>query len=283
MNNNNKIDTLTKLAINNNLHHALLLYGHDRDLLDKYSNSLAKLQLCRNIDKDISCDNCVSCELFSAKTHPDLLCIGLEDKSNSIKVDNIRVIHDFIASTPKISNIKVVIILNADKLNLQASNALLKTIEEPFGNTSILMLSNSINELPKTIVSRCLKVNIKSPKFLEEAVQADVISDLVGLIIDKDVSVVDLAEKWDKHENAQELLDILYSLFATVIGTNLEYSYSNQVEVNQDYIKKIIDAISSEKLFLAQSNIIAFKRNTKFGNNPNFQLFLIDMFNKILN
>ncbi len=84
--------------------------------------------------------------------HPDLMVI---EEEGQIKVDLIRDVIHFLNLKPVNSTHKVVIIDNVDNINVNAVNALLKSIEEPPAGSIILLISSQYNALPVTILSRC--------------------------------------------------------------------------------------------------------------------------------
>lgn len=141
------------------LPHALLFYGLNG--LGKYdfAQYVAKIILCTNkLSEGLvhkPCDSCQSCQLVSAANHPDLLNIGLSEKSKVIKVKDLKSWLEPMSLVPMLSNHKVAIINNADKMTMESSNSFLKTLEEPAGDTVFILLSNGEQELLPTIQSRC--------------------------------------------------------------------------------------------------------------------------------
>jgi DNA polymerase III subunit delta' len=88
--------------------------------------------------------------------HPDL--IEIRDDSG-IKINAIRKLIYQLSLKSYLGKYKVAIIYDAQNLSIEASNALLKALEEPKSNTVIILVTNSVEHLPKTIVSRVQKVN----------------------------------------------------------------------------------------------------------------------------
>ena len=107
------------------------------------------------------CMKCVSCRKALSKNHPDIINVTHE-KPNSIGIDEIReqVIND-VGIKPYESRYKIYIINDAQKLTLQAQNALLKTIEEPPAYAVILLLADNPDALLPTITSRCVILSLK--------------------------------------------------------------------------------------------------------------------------
>ena len=107
------------------------------------------------------CMKCPSCRKALNKNHPDIIYV-VHEKPNSIGIDEIRgqLIND-VGIRPYESPYKIYIVNDADKLTLQAQNALLKTIEEPPAYAVILLLADNPDALLPTITSRCVLLSLK--------------------------------------------------------------------------------------------------------------------------
>ena len=108
-----------------------------------------------------TCGHCDSCKKAIGKNHPDIIMVTHE-KPNVITIDEIReqVIND-VDIKPYCSPHKIYIIADAEMLNPQAQNALLKTIEEPPEYAVIMLLTSNIDALLPTIRSRCVRLDLK--------------------------------------------------------------------------------------------------------------------------
>ena len=135
------------------LPHALMLIGDNGIGITALTDAIAKDYLCHSPVSHQACGFCHSCRLFEQDSHPDFMQKGLEEKS--IGVESIRDCTDRIARTPQLGIGKVIVIQHAEKMTESASNALLKTLEEPAGKTLILMTVPSASRLLPTIRSRC--------------------------------------------------------------------------------------------------------------------------------
>jgi len=105
------------------------------------------------------CGYCKSCLLLNSNTYPDHL--NLIAEKNSLGVDDIRHANSFLQKTAYLGTFKTVLIDNAQNMTQAAANALLKTLEEPSANSIIILLTNDIENLLPTIVSRCRVLNIR--------------------------------------------------------------------------------------------------------------------------
>ena len=147
------------------LAHAYLYSGHDSDELEGAAATLAKVLNCANpiraksgspID---SCDQCDSCKRINSFNHPDVQWIRAESKLRIISIDQIRDLLQTVNLKPTLGGYKIGIITAADRLNQQAANAFLKTLEEPPERTVFILLTTDISRILETILSRCLRLN----------------------------------------------------------------------------------------------------------------------------
>ena len=99
-------------------------------------------------------------------THPNLFILDALDEEN-IKIEQVRKLLLFLNKTTYYKGLKLVLIDNAEKINVNASNALLKVIEEPSKDTYFFIINNNSQKLLNTIKSRCIDFNINF-NFLEK-------------------------------------------------------------------------------------------------------------------
>ncbi len=172
------------------LHHGLLFMGVADAGKSQLCHQIAKSLLCKTIagtrnavtetqsiglfdvedialppteDSLQACGVCKSCLLIDAGSHPDLHVITTE--KSQIGIDIIRQTISKVTQTAQLSGNKVVIIPQIELMSESASNALLKTLEEPTPNTYLLMTTNESQRLLPTILSRCEKQTIALPNF----------------------------------------------------------------------------------------------------------------------
>lgn len=107
------------------------------------------------------CQECRSCKQALSCNQPDIIRV-MHEKPGSIGVDDVRSqINGDIAIKPYSSRYKIYIVNEAEKMTVQAQNALLKTLEEPPAYAVILLLTTNVNSLLQTILSRCVVLNMK--------------------------------------------------------------------------------------------------------------------------
>lgn len=155
----------TVSALQQSQHHAWLIHSKQGTGKQNLAHHLSKYLLCEQQQASLqACGSCSSCQLFAAGNHPDWHIINdLEgDKQQAyLKVDQIRDLSLSLSTTPQISRRKVVLLYPAEKMNMEAANSFLKTLEEPPGDTVFILLSSQLYSLPATILSRCIKVFVQ--------------------------------------------------------------------------------------------------------------------------
>lgn len=165
--------------------HALLVQGHPGAGVLPYVATLAQAWLCESDGPRQPCGRCGSCRLVQGRLHPDLQMLLPEalrrehewplkgDKadaddskrkpSRQIRIDEVRDAIDAVQRTSARGRGKVVVLHPAEALNLQAANALLKTLEEPPEGTRLVLATADVSLLLPTIRSRCQQVLLRRP------------------------------------------------------------------------------------------------------------------------
>ncbi len=146
------VERIGKFVSEGRLGGAYLFIGPEGVGKNLSAKTLAKTLNCLNGDSD-ACDTCISCLKINKNEHPDIHIIDPE--SSEIKIEYIRQLQKEINFRPYEGKNKVFIINNAHNLNIEASNAFLKTLEEPPKNSVIILVTDKPNLLFKTILSRC--------------------------------------------------------------------------------------------------------------------------------
>ena len=119
----------------------------------------AKALNCQTpVDSD-ACDRCISCAKIDKEIHPDVTTLLPEN--DELKIETIRRAEEILSLRPYEGKKKVLIVDDADKMNISAANAFLKTLEEPPDNSIIVLVSASPDRLPDTIRSRCMHVRFR--------------------------------------------------------------------------------------------------------------------------
>ena len=139
----------------NRVAHAYLFYGMGGIGKKTTAMNFAKALNCRQVDYE-SCGICASCRKIDHGNHPDVVCV--EPPGFVIKIGEIRELQNQMRFRPFEGRKRVFIIDDADKMNGPASNALLKTLEEPTPGNVLILITSRYDRLPRTILSRCQKI-----------------------------------------------------------------------------------------------------------------------------
>lgn len=140
--------------------HAYLIHGEKGTGKKLLAGLFAKTLQCEAGGTD-PCGKCRSCIQCDTGNQPDIIWVTHE-KPSVISVDDIREqVNKSIIVRPYSSRYKVYIIPQGEMMNPQAQNALLKTLEEPPEYAVILLLTNNIDKMLPTIISRCITLNLR--------------------------------------------------------------------------------------------------------------------------
>lgn len=140
--------------------HAYLIHGEKGTGKKMLAGLFAKTLQCEAGGTD-PCGTCRSCIQCDSGNQPDIIWVTHE-KPTVISVDDIREqVNNDIIIKPYSSRYKIYIIPEAELMNPQAQNALLKTIEEPPEYAIIMLLTNNLDKMLPTILSRCITLNLK--------------------------------------------------------------------------------------------------------------------------
>lgn len=166
------VELLQRSLARGRLGHAYLFSGADLNQLELVARTLAKALNCeqRSSPPD-SCDACTSCRKIDGDNHPDTQWIRPESKSRVITIDQMRDLMQTMHLKPVQAEYKVGVIVAADRLNPQAANAFLKTLEEPPPKSVLILLTTEPGKILETIISRCLRLNFggEGARFRDEA------------------------------------------------------------------------------------------------------------------
>lgn len=187
------------LQLKQRLPHAILLHGPSGLGVLELARSWIQSLLCLEPNPDGSyCSHCRSCVLLSDDAHPDFLSLRLspEDEKKSITIADVRTVIDFLALSAHLGKYKIILIEDTNSLNPNSANALLKILEEPASYAIFVLVSNNLNDVIPTIISRCHKYKSSIPN-IEAASK---------FLAQKDVSN---ASFWLKYYNYCPLFEIV--------------------------------------------------------------------------
>jgi DNA polymerase-3 subunit delta' len=223
----------------NHLPHALLISGSEGIGKLGFAKKIVNALLCTSPVDNQACQNCKSCKTYQANANPDFINIELLEDKQQISVDQIRKLSDFINYTRSYNAYRVVLINPVERMNKNAANSLLKSLEEPAENTVIILVATSLGNILPTIKSRCQLLTLPSPSNQQASlwvkeyskhtnpevllsiangqpltaltITDDEIQNRVELAADllsickKQITVTEIAKKWEKQDHAMLL------------------------------------------------------------------------------
>lgn len=140
--------------------HAYIIQGEAGSGKEFIAKTFVKAMQCEGKETK-PCEECRSCKQIESNNHPDVIWVTHE-KPNSIGVEDIRgQVNNDVGIKPYYGPKKVYIIKEAEKMTVQAQNALLKTLEEPPAYAVIILLTTNAEALLATILSRCVMLHIR--------------------------------------------------------------------------------------------------------------------------
>ncbi len=168
------------------LPHAVLLKGQAGIGKREFAATVAKGLLCEKPASPLcACGSCVACHWFDTGNHPDYRMLqpeaaeaaeaaeedgaGDKKKKRDISIAQVRSLAEFINISAHRSGAKVVVIQPAEAMNVNAANALLKSLEEPPPDTFFLLVSDRPHMLPATLRSRTQQIALPPPTATEAA------------------------------------------------------------------------------------------------------------------
>lgn len=150
--NDNVFNSLRELIKKGKLPHAILIDSGNPSERDEAALYIATAFLC---EAPLPCENCKDCLKIQNGSHPDVIITDPELLNEKIfKVDLVRNIRKDVYILPNESKYKIYILKSADKMNISAQNAILKTLEEPPSYARFILLCESRSAMLETIISR---------------------------------------------------------------------------------------------------------------------------------
>lgn len=244
------IKILTKSLKENKISSSYIFVGSEGVGKKFTAIEFVKIINCLNLNNNLEvCDTCSICNKINKQCYPDLKII--ESIKGSIKIEQIRELRREINLKPFESRKKIYIIDNSEEMTLEASNCLLKTIEEPPYYAIIILICSKIDPILPTIISRCQIVNfglIPSYKIKEfllnnnknlEKEKAEIISRLAQGSIGSALKLLSDKEYFIRRE---EVLDDLSAISPGKPGEDIFAKVEKMVS-EIDRIKEILEMI----------------------------------------
>ena len=203
-------DYLIKSIEQKNILHSYLFLGTSGIGKKLIAKEFAKKVLCLEENQE-DC-KCKSCTCFYGLNHPDFYLIN--EEGETIKVDTIRKLTEKVIEKPILSNKKVYIINDFDKMTEEAQNCLLKTLEEPPEFAVIILISSNENVILNTIKSRCMSIkfrNIEDNELLKYAKEVIGYDEISNNLLKSFYGSIGNAIKFKDSKEKYDKIDILVS------------------------------------------------------------------------
>ena len=246
------------------LHHAYLFFGRE---------GLGKQLLLSNLSQGILCEDtsifpcgeCQNCKLFLSQHHPDFHRLSIEEGKKNISIAQVIDLREKIYESSFLGKSKIILIPNIESMSRDASDSILKILEEPPKNTFFIMSSNFIHLIPSTIRSRSVEIEIQNPsieecrEWLSESYSENIdlaielaenrpfiardllelnllelrstfIKDISG-IIKSGKDIVNISENWNKE---QETLPLKIEWMSSILVDAIKHNATEEAEVVSD-------------------------------------------------
>ena len=253
---------------NNKLSHAYLFDINDNSTAYNIIIAFVKFILCpKNYTNLNSCKNCSICERINSNNHTEFRII--EPSGMWIKKEQLMEIQEDYAKIGIEGKYRVYMIKECEKMNKQSANSILKFLEEPSPNVIAILVTNNVNKMLDTIVSRCQYIKLEKnelsnntivnmcnflckteeekEKFLLMEKQLNYGNSLVNFILfyekNKYNTIIYIKDKWDFLFNSKEVIEQTLNLMIIFYFEVIKYKISNKISFFLDY-KNEIDTVS---------------------------------------
>jgi len=243
------LNYLKKSIEKNRISHAYLFEGLKYSGTKDVALWFVKYLECQSQKTTKPCGLCQSCQDIDKNRYPDLAMVSIEGDKKEISIERIRELRRHLSLSAYSGPYKIAIIKEADKMTSEAANALLKTLEEPQGNTVLILITSTPSALPKTIVSRCEEIKFKTVSL--DKVPKNFIEKEYTEILQKPLTDIFkyIEQTSKKKKQIIPLLDSWLFLFRDFLMKKKESKYS------QGQLIKIIKEIQKTKNLVLNTNI----------------------------
>ena len=267
---NDKIkDILSNTVLNNKISHSYLFIGTEGIGKKLIAEEFAKIILKQDI-----------------VNNPDFKIIEPDDKS--LKIDQIREFQSKVSEKPIVSERKVYIINDSDKMTTEAQNCLLKTLEEPPEFVTIILIGSNENAFLSTIKSRCMIIhfeplsNDQIKTYLKENYNIDVNDDIMISAFEGSIGkAIKINENIEEYLKVEKLINSINSNTLVFVLNNSEVLYKNK-EIIYDLLEYISILLFNSKK-IKNINCIKYveEAKTRLSLNSNYDMTIDNMLIKM--
>jgi len=251
------------------LAHAYLFEGDQGTGKAALALWFTKHLFCLDLQDNMPCEKCNNCLRINSREHPDV--VEIEPDGQSIKVDQIRALQSELTKSGFESAKKVVIIHQAEKMNTNSANSLLKFLEEPPANFMIILETQSLGKILPTIRSRCQIIHFQglSTQRLQARLEAEQIPTKTASLLANLTNSYGKAVEISKDEWFNEARDAVIQWF-NYLEKNDSQAF---IYVQKKLVKTFRDKQQQQLAFEMLAYYVKEKRNQviKLEANVSFQ------------
>lgn len=191
--------------------------------------------------------------LINQGSHPDVLIVQPKD-SSEIKILQIREAQKFLCLKPYYSSSKILIVDQAEKMNQEAQSCFLKTLEEPKGNTVLILITSKPEVLLSTIISRCQMIKFfpVSPEsikkyLLDQGVPSEKAEMLVSISSGKPGRAIKLLSNSEQIEREKQVISKVSDFLGSDLAARFKYvkdlpdnNVTDTIEALEKYFRRLL-------------------------------------------
>ncbi len=193
---------------NKRISSSYIFYGFNSSEMADFAREFAKLLNCADL-----CGKCQNCKKIDLNIHPDFVVLQPEGKKNTIKIDMIRELKERVNIGPTEAEYLFITIIGADQIEQEAANSLLKILEEPPSKVVFVLIVSNINNLPKTVISRCQCIIFSGNEQITEENVGLPNSNSIYDLLQYSSSNYPVSKENDRQEALRKMESILYTLY----------------------------------------------------------------------
>ena len=293
------VKILKNSILKDKISHAYLFETNGYKNKKNVSLAFAKMILCPyHYSNNKNCVNCTQCKNIDKNIFPEIKII--EPDGLWIKKEQLDVLQKEFSEKSILSNKKIYIINNADRLNKSASNSILKFLEEPEENIIAILITDNMYQLLNTIISRCQIIsftrehNISTTTFVEKIKNGINISEkkqntdetilaqveqVIEFIKYYEKNKIDTILKTQKlwHNNFKEKDDILFAINVMILFYQdiLNYKLDRNIKIFNPFEEQIRELTNNNTtMSLTKKMNILIQSKQKINVNINASLFI---------
>lgn len=272
-------EQLTTMLREGRLPHALLFSGPDGIGKRMVAHALATAILCGKAEP---CGTCENCRAMRSETHPDYYELKPEVRGKStriIRIEAIRAMQTMASRYPVLAKQRVIVIDDADAMNEAAANSLLKTLEEPEGPVTFILVTSARSALLDTIISRCMPMAFGT---LSQEETATVLRqhDILGAEAEKLAALADGSPGRALHLEANgglELRDAVWNFLAKLQNFSLNDVWRESQQMGDWTREKLSEYFLHLNMFLRDFLILQEDGGSKLLYHPDYRERMLNL------